>query len=49
VSEGFRGTNGRLSSARLWRTVIEAARVPRDAVEGFAEVQRATPYGFVLR
>ncbi len=49
LSEGFRGTNGRLSSARLWRTVIEAARIPSDVVEGFAEVQSATPYGFVLR
>ncbi len=49
MSEGFRGTNGRLSSARLWRTVIEAARIPRDVDEGFAEVQSATPYGYVLR
>lgn len=49
VSEGFRRTEGRLSSARLWRTVIEAARIPNDVVEGFTEVQSATPYGFVLR
>ncbi|MCB9633963.1 MAG: DUF1501 domain-containing protein [Sandaracinus sp.] len=49
IGDAFRGTNGRLSSSRLWRTVIEAAGVPRETYEGFAEVQSATPYGFVLR
>ncbi|MDQ3035366.1 MAG: DUF1501 domain-containing protein [Myxococcota bacterium] len=45
----FRGTEGRLDSGRVWRTVMRAAGVPDMLCEEYAEVQGKAPLGFVLR
>ena len=48
-SGGFRGIQGRLDSGRVWRTVVEAAGVPRSIASGFGEVASAEPLPFLIR
>ncbi|UJR82857.1 DUF1501 domain-containing protein [Sandaracinus amylolyticus] len=45
----FRGIDGRLDSARVWRTVMRAAGVPDAMCDEHAQVQGKAPLGFVLR
>ena len=43
------GAGTRLSSARGWRTVMSALRIPNDLASSFPDVAGATPLPFVLR
>ncbi len=45
----FGGTDGRLDSARVWRTVARAAGIPDSLCDTFPEVAGRRPLGFVLR
>lgn len=47
--EGRTGTDGRLSSAAVWRTVMKAAGVPDGLCASFSEVAGARPLDFLLR
>ncbi|MBX3252350.1 MAG: DUF1501 domain-containing protein [Myxococcales bacterium] len=49
TSEAFEGVRGRLDSARIWRTVAEAAGIPRAIIDEYAEVQGKRPYSYLLR
>jgi len=46
---GSTDNNGRLDSARVWRTVMKAAGLPDDLATQFPDVASARPLSFVLR
>jgi hypothetical protein len=48
-SGSFTGIEGRLDSARVWRTVARAAKIPDALCDDFSEVAGAAPLPFVLR
>src|SRR6185503_6746132 len=46
---GSTDNNGRLDSARVWRTVMKAAGLPDDLASQFPDVASARPLSFLLR
>ncbi|MEM7604099.1 MAG: hypothetical protein AAF411_01980 [Myxococcota bacterium] len=49
ASYSFRSGEGRLESARIWRTVTAAAGIPQELCDEFSGVTGARPYSYMLR